>query len=91
LFGGMNASAIAWRDKARSLRAQQRMIEADDAIAKAHALAPDDRLIAFLHAQSRYELGHPAAELLQRSAACGPTIPTPSATAPWQRRARAIG
>lgn len=59
----MNASAIAWRDKARSLRAQQRMIEADDAIAKAHALAPDDRLIAFLHAQSRYELGHPAAEL----------------------------
>ncbi|RVU07875.1 hypothetical protein EOE18_02020 [Novosphingobium umbonatum] len=49
--------------RARALRAEQRMVEAGEAMAKAFALAPQDRLIAFLHAQLRYELGHPAADL----------------------------
>lgn len=57
----MTGDAPSWRDAARTLRAQQRLIEADAAIARARALDPEDRLIAFLHAQSRYELGHPAA------------------------------
>jgi len=49
--------------QARALRGQQRMVEAEAAIAQARALAPSDPLIAFLHAQARYELGHPAAAL----------------------------
>jgi tetratricopeptide (TPR) repeat protein len=53
----------ALMQNAAALRAAQRMGEADAEIAKARGLAPDDRLIAFLHAQSRYELGYPAAEL----------------------------
>lgn len=57
------AEALHWRDTARALRAEQRMVEADTAIARARMLAPQDPLIAFLHAQSRHELGHPAADL----------------------------
>ncbi|WP_298199006.1 putative 2OG-Fe(II) oxygenase [Novosphingobium sp.] len=59
----MSAEALRWRDQARVLRGAQRMVEADQAITRARALAPADPLIAFLHAQSRYELGHPAAAL----------------------------
>ncbi|MBB3956686.1 putative 2OG-Fe(II) oxygenase [Novosphingobium sediminicola] len=71
----MNSEAIQWRDTARALRAQQRMIEADEAIAKAHALAPEDRLVAFLHAQSRYELGHRAADLFAQVCRLWPDNP----------------
>jgi hypothetical protein len=49
--------------RARALRGEQRMVEAGEAMAQAFALAPQDRLIAFLHAQLRYELGYPAADL----------------------------
>ena len=48
------------------------MMEAEQAIAQAVALAPGDRLMAFLHAQSRYELGLPAADLYARAAALWP-------------------
>ena len=51
------------------------MVEADAAITRAAELAPDDRLIAFLLAQSRYELGDPAAELFERAAALWPENP----------------
>ncbi len=57
---------------AAALRAAQRMIEAEVEIAKARALAPDDRLIAFLYAQTRYELGHPAAHLFAQAATLWP-------------------
>lgn len=59
----MTRSALQWRDEARTLRGQQRMAEADNAITQARALAPADPLIAFLHAQLRYERGYPAAAL----------------------------
>ncbi|MGJ3629372.1 hypothetical protein AB5I41_25535 [Sphingomonas sp. MMS24-JH45] len=42
---------------------EQDVIAADTALARAHALAPRDPLAAFLHAQSRFELGQPAADL----------------------------
>ncbi|WDF74017.1 putative 2OG-Fe(II) oxygenase [Novosphingobium sp. KACC 22771] len=71
----MSSLAIQWRDRARALRSMQRMIEADEAIAQARALAPDDRLIAFLHAQSRYELGHPAADLFAQVCRLWPDNP----------------
>lgn len=51
------------------------MIEADAAIADAVALAPDDPLIAFLHAQSKYELGYPAAALFARAQQLWPENP----------------
>jgi tetratricopeptide (TPR) repeat protein len=60
---------------AATLRAEQRMIEADDAIAQARALAPADPLIAFLHAQSRFELGHPAAALFTAAQQLWPANP----------------
>ena len=59
----MSESAAEWLDRAHILRARQDMVGAHGAMARAHALAPDDPAIAFLHAQSRYELGHPAAPL----------------------------
>lgn len=71
----MSSEALFWRDKARALRSEQRMIEADEAMAKAHALAPDDRLMAFLHAQSRYELGYPAADLFAQACRLWPDNP----------------
>ena len=57
----MTSDAERWRDRARTCRAEQRMVEADAAIALAAGLDPEDRLTAFLRAQSAYELGHPAA------------------------------
>ena len=71
----MSSVAIQWRDRARALRTMQRMIEADEAMAQAYALAPDDRLIAFLHAQSRYELGYPAAHLFENVCRLWPDNP----------------
>ncbi len=66
------AEAQVLREAALALRAEQRMVEADAAIARAATLAPDDRLIAFLHAQSRYELGHGAASLFAGAARLWP-------------------
>lgn len=64
-----------WQAQAAALRGQQRMVEADAAIARAAALAPDDPLIAFLLAQSRFELGLSAAKLFARAAALWPDNP----------------
>ena len=69
---GVTQTADAWRARAVACRAEQRMVEAEKAIAKAAAIAPDDRLIAFLHAQSRYELGLPAVDLFTRAAKLWP-------------------
>jgi hypothetical protein len=69
------AAAREWQAAAAALRDQQRMTEADAAIARAAVLAPDDRLIAFLLAQSRYELGLPAAKLFARAATLWPDNP----------------
>ena len=69
------ASAREWQAKAAALRGHQRMGEADAAIAEAAGLAPDDPLIAFLLAQSRYELGRPAAQLFARAAKLWPDNP----------------
>ncbi len=63
----MNAQVEALRQSAAAHRAGQRMVEADRDIARAAALDPADRLSAFLHAQSRYELGFPAADLFARA------------------------
>ena len=65
-------TAGEWVEVARALRGQQRMVEADAAIARALALAPGDRLIRFLRAQSRYELGYPAAALFAEAAETWP-------------------
>ena len=65
-------TAQGWLDAARTLRAGQRMVEAEAAIARAHALAPGDRLIKFLLAQSAYELGLPAAALFAEAARMWP-------------------
>ncbi|GHD04476.1 putative 2OG-Fe(II) oxygenase [Novosphingobium pokkalii] len=59
----MSGSAGAWLDQARVLRTRQDMVGAEAAMAQASALAPHDPTVAFLHAQARYELGHPAAHL----------------------------
>jgi tryptophan halogenase len=81
---GMSGSAGAWLDQARVLRARQDMVGAEAAMAQARALAPHDPTVAFLHAQARYELGLPAAQLLHKCAGRGPIISTPSATTPWR-------
>lgn len=67
-----SADAALWRDRARAYRAEQKMVEADGAIALAATLDPEDRLTAFLHAQSRYELGYPATELFAAAVALWP-------------------
>ena len=64
--------AQGWVEVARGLRGGQRMVEADAAIARARALDPGDRLIAFLRAQSAYELGYPAADMFAEAARLWP-------------------
>jgi uncharacterized protein (TIGR02466 family) len=61
------SEAEIWRDKARALHSAQNLPQAAEAMAKAAALAPEDRLIAFLHAQLSYEAGHDAAQLFARA------------------------
>ena len=65
-------SAADWLAAGRDHRLAQRMAEADAALAKAHALAPDDAQIAFLHAQLRYERGLPAAKLFAQAQRLAP-------------------
>jgi hypothetical protein len=69
------SDADGWARQATALRAEQRMIEGEAAIAKARALAPADPLIAFLHAQARYELGYPAAALFADAQRLWPANP----------------
>jgi tetratricopeptide (TPR) repeat protein len=72
---GRRLTAQDFMARAAALRAEQRMIEADVAISAARERAPDDPLIAFLHAQSRYELGYPAAPLFAQAARLWPDNP----------------
>lgn len=58
-----------------ALRAEQRVIEGDAALARAHAMAPENPLALLLHAQSRFELGHPAAHLFAQARARLPANP----------------
>jgi tetratricopeptide (TPR) repeat protein len=51
------------------------MAGSEAAIAKARKLAPADPLIAFLHAQARYELGYPAAALFADAQRLWPANP----------------
>lgn len=65
-------TAQDWRARAGEWRRAQNMAEALDAIARAHALAPENGEIAFLHAQLRYEVGLPAAGHFARAIALAP-------------------
>ena len=67
--------ARGWAKRAASLRSAQQMEESDAAIAKARQLAPTDPLIAFLQAQSQYELGYPAAALFANARQLWPANP----------------
>jgi len=60
------------RRRAQALHAQQRLIEAEQTMAEARAIAPADPVVAFLHAQLRYELGHPAAALFAEASRLWP-------------------
>lgn len=64
--------------QAQDLRRAQRYLEADAMLAAALARFPDDPVLAFLYAQTRYELGHPAAALFARAAALDPANPDAS-------------
>ncbi|NBC37122.1 tetratricopeptide repeat protein [Novosphingobium sp. FSY-8] len=68
----MSPQVQAALDRARAARSAQDMAGADAAITQAAALAPDDRLVAFLLAQLRFERGLAAAELFTRAAALWP-------------------
>ena len=61
--------------QAQALRRAQRYPEADVALASALARFPDNPALAFLFAQTRYELGHPAAALFARAAQLDPANP----------------
>ena len=69
------SDADSWMQRAAALLGEQRMIEADAAVAEARALVPHDPRIAFLHAQSRFELGHPAAALFAAAQRLWPANP----------------
>ncbi len=64
--------ADAWMERAAQHYRQQDLISTDHALAQALRIAPDDPRIAFLHAQTRYELGYPAAELFAAARALDP-------------------
>lgn len=61
--------------QAQDLRRAQRHVEADAVLAAALGHFPDDPVVAFLFAQTRYELGHPAAALFARAATLDPANP----------------
>ncbi len=63
---------IALRRQVQALRQQQRYIEADVVLAEATARYPHDNALAFFRAQTRYELGHPAAALFARAQSLDP-------------------
>ena len=55
-----------------ALRRAQRHAEAEQVLAEALRRHPREGVLAFLHAQTRYELGHPAAALFEQAAALDP-------------------
>jgi hypothetical protein len=58
--------------RVQGLRRAQHYSEADRVLAEAIARHPDEPLLAFFHAQTRYELGFPAADLFARAARLDP-------------------
>ncbi|MFM5930701.1 MAG: putative 2OG-Fe(II) oxygenase [Novosphingobium sp.] len=56
----------------QALRRAQRYPEADDLLAQGREQFPADPVLAFLQAQTRYELGHPAAALFDAAARLDP-------------------
>ncbi len=60
------------RAQMRGLREQQRYVEADLLLAKAVTQFPGDAMLGFFHAQTRYELGYPAASLFAAAQALDP-------------------
>ena len=65
-------SLIDLRARLQALRQEQRLIEADLLLAEAVTRLPSDAMLAFFHAQTRYELGLPAAGLFQRALTLDP-------------------
>jgi Tfp pilus assembly protein PilF len=55
------------RSRVAALRQQQHYIEADALLSKASLQFPASAPLAFMHAQTRYELGDPAADFFQRA------------------------
>ena len=55
------------RSRVAALRQQQHYIEADALLSKASVQFPANAPLAFMHAQTRYELGDPAADLFRRA------------------------
>jgi len=59
----------------QALRRAQDYVAADRLLAGAVQRFPQDPVLAFFHAQTRYELGHPAADLFARAQALDPANP----------------
>ncbi len=66
------SDAATARQQGFALHAEQRLIEAEALFAAAGAAYPRDPGLAFGLAQTRYELGHPAAELFAKVRALAP-------------------
>jgi cytochrome c-type biogenesis protein CcmH/NrfG len=64
--------APGWHARALALRAQQRMVEATHAFARAATLAPDDVDITVGHAQTCFASGLPAVHLFRHASALAP-------------------
>ncbi len=60
------------RSRIIALRQQQRYVEADALLSDGVAQFSADAELAFMHAQTRYELGDPSADLFSHAAALGP-------------------
>ncbi|WP_310534142.1 putative 2OG-Fe(II) oxygenase [Novosphingobium sp.] len=56
----------------QALRQAQRLADADALLGQGRMRFPADPVLAFLHAQTRYELGHPAAALFGEAARLDP-------------------
>ena len=63
------------RREVQALRRAQRLVEADILLTTGTARWPDDPVLAFFRAQTRYELGHPAAALFARAETLDPGNP----------------
>lgn len=74
-MGTAETESVQLRQHGFALRQQQRYGEADAVFARAMQNSPDDAALAFVFAQTRYELGYPAADLFARAAALAPDHP----------------
>jgi hypothetical protein len=66
---------VILRREVQALRRAQRLVEAEVLLAAGTARWPDDPVLAFFQAQTRYELGHRAAGLFARAEALDPANP----------------